>query len=54
MFVGVRHLEKQDAATMLKVVLDALLRLQLEIKRCRGQCYDGAANVDGHLHGLYR
>ena len=51
-FVGFYELEKQDAATLLKVVLDILLRLQLDIGRCRGQCYDGAANVAGHLHGL--
>ena len=51
-FVGVYELEKQDAAKLLKVVLDVLLRLQLEIKHSRGQCYDGTANVAGHLHEL--
>ena len=52
MFVGFYELVKQDAATLLKVVLYVLLRLQLEMKQNRGQCYEGTANVAGHLHGL--
>ena len=37
-FVGFYELGKRDAATLLKVVLDVLLRLKLEIKHSRGQC----------------
>ena len=51
-FVGLYEFEKQDAATLLKVALDVLLRLQLEIEHCRVQCYDGPANIAGHLHEL--
>ena len=51
---GFYELEKQDTATLLKVVLDVLLGLQFEIKHSHEQCHDGTENVDGHLHGLQR
>lgn len=31
---------------------DALLRFELQINTCRGQCYDGASNVSGEITGL--
>ena len=51
-FVGFYELDRQDASTLFAVVNDILLRFNLDIKKCRGQCYDGAANVAGHLNGL--
>ena len=34
------------------IVQDVLLQFQFSIKKCRGQCYDGAATVSGHVTGL--
>jgi len=41
-----------DAETITKLITDSLLRLQLPIKQCRGQCYDGAAVMAGHVSGV--
>ena len=37
---------------LFKIVKDVLSRFQLPIDKCRGQCYDGAANVSKHINGL--
>ena len=31
---------------------DVLLRVNLQLTQCRGQAYDGAVNMAGHLNGL--
>lgn len=38
--------------TLLKIVLDVFTRFELNIKKLRGQCYDGASNMSGHKKGL--
>ena len=37
---------------LFKVITDVLIRCEIEIGKCRGQAYDGASNMSGHLHGL--
>ena len=34
------------------VIKDVLLKLQLSLAYCRGQCYDGASNMLGHKTGV--
>lgn len=51
-FIGFYELARQDATTLFTVVKDILLRMNIDIQHCRGQCYDGAANVAGSLSGL--
>jgi hypothetical protein len=51
-FVGFHDIERQDATTLFNITKDILMRHNIDIKRCRGQCYDGAGNVAGHLNGL--
>ena len=46
------ELERQDAETLLTITKDILLRFDININNCRGQCYDGAANVAGSINGL--
>jgi len=43
---------KADAETLTKLITDSLLRFQLPIQQCRGQCYDGAAVMAGHVTGV--
>lgn len=43
-----------DAKTLFELVTDVLSKLTLNIPNCRGQCYDGAANVSGHKSGLQK
>ena len=52
LFTGFHELEHQDAETLFKIVNDILLRFNVDLNNCSGQCYDGAANVAGSLNGL--
>ena len=40
------------ADTIVSVVKDVLLRFNLDLSRCRGQCYDGASNMAGSRNGV--
>ena len=37
---------------MLKIIEDTLLRLNLKLEMCRGQCYDGASVMSGIKNGI--
>ena len=45
-------MEQTDAPTITSTIKDALIRCCLQISQCRGQAYDGAANMAGHLTGV--
>ena len=36
-----------DADTLVAIIHDVLLRLNLKLENCRGQCYDGASIMQG-------
>jgi len=38
--------------TIVATVKDALVRMNLALSRCRGQCYDGAAAMSGARSGV--
>ena len=38
--------------TIVAVIKDTLTRLNLSLKKCRGQCYDGASNMTGSRNGV--
>ena len=46
------HVPKTDSETLTSVIKDCLIRLALPIGQCRGQAYDGAANMSGHIRGV--
>ena len=46
------HVSKTDANTLAAVLKDSLVRFSLPISQCRGQAYDGASNMSGHLNGV--
>lgn len=50
-FVGLHKVDKINADTLVAVVKDVILRLNLDLHHCRGQCYDGAANMAGSRSG---
>jgi hypothetical protein len=52
LFMGFYELAQQDATTLFNTVTDVLSRFNINISNCRGQCYDGAANVAGSVSGL--
>ena len=40
------------AETIVRVIKGVLLKLQLSLAYCRGQCYDGGSNMLGHKTGV--
>ena len=51
-FVGLYYCPDIKANTIFSIVKDTLLRLNLCLSRCCGQCYDGASNMAGSRNGL--
>ena len=45
-------METTDASTIKSVLQDCLMKCSIQISNCRGQAYDGAANMVGHLNGV--
>ena len=41
-----------EAGMITATIEDILLRLNLRIDNCRGQCYDGASNMSGAKSGV--
>ncbi len=46
-FVGLYSLESTSADSIVSIIKDILLRMNLSPKNCRGQCYDGASSMSG-------
>ena len=42
------NVPKTDAET----ITDSMIRHQLPLSNCRGQAYDSAANMSGHISGV--
>ena len=51
-FIGLYSVDKIDAATLVHIIKDTLIHLNLKLEDCRGQCYDGAANMCGIRSGV--
>ena len=51
-FIGSNCVDRIDAATLVHVIKETLIRLNLKLEDCRGQCYDGAANMCGIRSGV--
>ena len=49
--VGLVEVEMTDE-TLASTLKDVLLRCNLQLAQCRGQAYDGASNMAGHLSGV--
>lgn len=51
-FMGLYSVPRTDAKTLVTFIKDVLVRLDLRIEDCRGQCYDGAAVMSGARGGV--
>ena len=49
--VGLVSIPKTDAASILMALKDTLIRCGFPLELCRGQGYDGASSMMGHLNG---
>ncbi|KAJ8887660.1 hypothetical protein PR048_013878 [Dryococelus australis] len=50
-FIGFYERPSTTGDTLAAIIVDVLLRLDLPIEDSRGQCYDGAKNMGGHMKG---
>jgi hypothetical protein len=51
-FIGLHATPSIDADTLIAIIRDVLLRLNLKLENCRGQCFDGASNMQGVRKGV--
>lgn len=47
--IGMVHVLSITSATLTSAIKDVLMHCILPLNNCRGQVYDGAANMMGHL-----
>ena len=53
-FIGLYMVPSIDADTLVKVIKNCLVRMNLTLTKCRGQCYDGASNMSGTRKGVVK
>ena len=51
-FVGLYETDSISSDSLCALIKDVLLRFNLTLENCRGQCYDGASNMKGRLSGV--
>lgn len=51
-FIGLYATDSIEANSLVAIIKDVLLRLNLTLDSCRGQCYDGASNMQGVRNGV--
>ena len=51
-FIGLVHVLQTTADSLTAAIKDVLIRCILPLSNCRGQAYDGASNMMGHLRGV--
>ena len=51
-FIGLYSVPSIDSDTLVSIVKDTLVRLNLLLSKVRGQCYDGASNASGIKNGV--
>ena len=51
-FIGLIQTDLIDSDSLVRIIRDVLLRLDLKLENCRGQCYDGASNMKGCWKGV--
>ena len=51
-FIGLHSLDTTNAETIVSVIKDILIRMNISLNRCRGQCYDGCSTMKGEKAGV--
>ena len=51
-FIGLYEVAGINADCLVQSIKDALLRINVQLSQCRGQCYDGASNMSGSRSGV--
>lgn len=53
-FVGFYETPSTNSSTLFEIAQDVLTRFELKMSDCRGQCFDGAANMAGNITGVQK
>ena len=51
-FIGLHVVSNICADTLVACIRDVLIRINLTLKNCRDQCFDGASNTSGATYGV--
>ena len=51
-FIGLYQVSTIDAESLVSAIRDVLMRMNVRVADCRGQCYDGASNMSGAKKGV--
>ena len=51
-YIGLKDMADTSADSIVKALKDVLLRMNLNLRKCRGQCYDGCSTMTGHRNGV--
>ena len=51
-FTGLHVVESIQADVLVEVLKDIMVRLNLSLQNCHGQCYDGTVNMAGSRNGV--
>ena len=51
-FIGLVHVPRLTSSVLTEALKDIIVRCSLPLAQCRGQAYDGAANMMGHIQGV--
>ena len=51
-FIGLNQTDAIDSRSLVRIIQDSLLHMNLKVQHCRGRCYDGAINMRGSRNGI--
>ena len=51
-FLGLYQVDSIKSSSIVRVLKDVIIRMNVAMSDCRGQCFDGAANMAGIRNGV--
>ena len=51
-FIGLKDMPRTNADSIVAELKDVLLQMNLQLNKCRGQCYDGCSTMTGNRNGV--
>ena len=51
-FIGLYLTDSINAAALVAIIKDTVLRMNIRLEHCRGQCYDGCSTMSGSKNGV--
>ena len=51
-FIGLKDMPCTNADSIVAELKDVLLRMNLKLNKCHGQCYDECSTMTGHRNGV--